>query len=141
MKSFKVVELKLEHEENYIILDIIDGIIINKEKGEAPWLIEISTSPDFKDILQEMIGTEVEILVTITRHSNEPARFRGTFNEMNELNQALSLIFNGKIIVQGPTYAEDVLTHLLSEGYEEETLLHEFKSIMESKKEIKTSDD
>ncbi|WP_031545221.1 YwpF family protein [Salinicoccus luteus] len=141
MKSFKVVELKLEHENNFIILDLIDGIIINKEKQEDPWLIEISTSTDFKDILEELVGTEVELLVTITRHSNEPARFKGTFNEMNEIDNALSLIFNGKIIVQGPHYAEDLLSHLLDEGYEQEKLLNEFKAMMESKAEIKTSDD
>ncbi|WP_342387674.1 YwpF family protein [Salinicoccus bachuensis] len=141
MKSFKVVELKLEHENNFIILDLIDGIIINKEKQEDPWLIEISTSTDFKDILEELVGTELELLVTITRHSNEPARFKGTFNEMNEIDNALSLIFNGKIIVQGPHYAEDLLSHLLDEGYEQEKLLNEFKAMMESKAEIKTSDD
>ncbi|KIH70480.1 YwpF family protein [Salinicoccus roseus] len=141
MKSFKVVELKLEHENNFIILDLIDGIIINKEKQEDPWLVEISTSTDFKDILQDHVGTEMEMLVTITRHSNEPARFKGVFNEMNEIDNALSLIFNGKIIVQGPHYAEDLLSHLLDEGYEQEKLLNEFKAMMESKAEIKTSDD
>ncbi|CAM2774203.1 YwpF family protein [Salinicoccus roseus] len=141
MKSFKVVELKLEHENNFIILDLIDGIIINKEKQEDPWLVEISTSTDFKDILEDHVGTEMEMLVTITRHSNEPARFKGVFNEMNEIDNALSLIFNGKIIVQGPHYAEDLLSHLLDEGYEQEKLLNEFKAMMESKAEIKTSDD
>ncbi|WP_271398634.1 YwpF family protein [Salinicoccus roseus] len=141
MKSFKVVELKLEHENNFIILDLIDGIIINKEKQEDPWLVEISTSTDFKDILEDHVGTEMEMLVTITRHSNEPARFKGVFNEMNEIDNALSLIFNGIIIVQGPHYAEDLLSHLLDEGYEQEKLLNEFKAMMESKAEIKTSDD
>ncbi|MBY8910944.1 hypothetical protein K6L05_14450, partial [Salinicoccus roseus] len=68
MKSFKVVELKLEHENNFIILDLIDGIIINKEKQKDPWLVEISTSTDFKDILEDHVGTEMEMLVTITRH-------------------------------------------------------------------------
>jgi hypothetical protein len=60
---------------------------------------------------------------------------------MNEIDNALSLIFNGKIIVQGPHYAEDLLSHLLDEGYEQEKLLNEFKAMMESKAEIKTSDD
>ncbi|MBY8910541.1 YwpF-like family protein, partial [Salinicoccus roseus] len=115
--------------------------IINKEKQKDPWLVEISTSTDFKDILEDHVGTEMEMLVTITRHSNEPARFKGVFNEMNEIDNALSLIFNGKIIVQGPHYAEDLLSHLLDEGYEQEKLLNEFKAMMESKAEIKTSDD
>ncbi|MFC3418837.1 YwpF family protein [Salinicoccus hispanicus] len=141
MKSFKVVELKLEHENNFIILDLIDGIIINNEKPDDPWLIEISTSLDFKDILKELVGAELDLLVTITRHSNEPARFKGIFNEMNEIDNALSLIFNGRIIVQSPNYAEDLLSHLLDEGYEQEKLLNEFKAMMESKAEIKTSDD
>ncbi|WP_411842627.1 YwpF family protein [Salinicoccus sp. HZC-1] len=141
MKSFKIIEIKIEHESNFIILDLIDGIIINKETSEDPWLIEVTTSPDFKDILEEFVDKEVDLLVTITRPTNEPARFKGVFNEMNEIDEAVSLIFSGDIIVQNPYYAEDLLSQLIDEGFEGEELLNEFKAMMESKTELKTSDD
>lgn len=141
MKSFKIVEIKLERENNFIILDLIDGVIINKETSENPWLIEVSTSPDFKDILEEFVDKEVDLLVTITRPTNEPARFKGVFNEMHEIDEAISLIFSGEIIVQNPNYAEDLLAQLIDEGFEGEELLNEFKAMMESKTELKTSDD
>lgn len=141
MKSFKVIDIRLEHENNFIIFDLIDGIIINKETKEDPWLLEISISPDFKDILEEFVGQGVNLLVTITRPSNEPARFKGIFNEMTEIDDALSLIFSGRIIVQNPNYPEEVLEQLIGEGYEGNELLNEFKTMMESRTELKTSDD
>ena len=141
MKSFKVIEIRLERDNNFIIFDLIDGIIINKETEEDPWLLETSISPDFKDILKNFVGQEVNLLVTITRPSNEPARFRGVFNEMIEIDNALSLIFTGRIIVQSPNYPEEVLEYLIGEGYEDIDLLNEFKAMMESRTELKTSDD
>ncbi|KKK35179.1 hypothetical protein WN59_06030 [Salinicoccus sediminis] len=141
MKSFKIVEVKIEREGNFIILDLIDGIIINKETSEDSWLLEISTSPDFKDILEPYVEQEVDLLVTITRPTNEPARFKGVFNEMNEIDNAVSLIFTGDIITQNPNYAEDLLAQLIDEGFEGDELLNEFTAMMESKTELKTSDD
>ncbi|WP_020007234.1 YwpF family protein [Salinicoccus albus] len=141
MKSFKVIEIRLEHNNNFIIFDLIDGIIINKETEEDPWLLETSISPDFKDILKDFVGQQVNLLVTITRPSNEPARFTGVFNEMIEIDNALSLIFTGRIIVQSPNYPEEVLEYLIGEGYEDIDLLNEFKAMMESRTELKTSDD
>ncbi|HIW13557.1 MAG TPA: YwpF-like family protein [Candidatus Salinicoccus stercoripullorum] len=141
MKSFKIVEVKIEREGNFIILDLIDGIIINKEISEDSWLLEISTSPDFKDILEPYVEQEVDLLVTITRPTNEPARFKGIFNEMNEIDNAISLIFTGDIIAQNPNYAENLLAQLIDEGFEGEELLNEFTAMMESKTELKTSDD
>lgn len=141
MKSFKIVEVRVEHEGNFIILDLIDGIIINKELNEDPWLLEITTSPDFKDILEPFIEQDVNLLVTITRPTNEPARFKGYFNELNEIDDAISLIFTGDIITQNPNYAEDLLAQLIEEGFEGDELLNEFTAMMESKTELKTSGD
>lgn len=141
MKSFKIIEVKVEHKGNFIILDLIDGIIINKETNEDSWLLEISTSPDFKDILEPFIHKEINMLVTITRPTNEPARFKGVFKELSEIENAISLIFTGDIITQNPNYAEDLLAQLIDEGFEGDGLLNEFTAMMESRAELKTSDD
>ncbi len=141
MKSFKIIEVKIEYEGNFIILDLIDGIIINKETSENSWILEISTSPDFNNILDPYLDKEIDLLVTITRPSNEPARFKGVLRELNEIDNAISLIFTGDIIPQNPNYAENLLAQLIDEGYEGKELLNEFTAMMESKIELKTSDD
>ncbi|CAM4337829.1 YwpF family protein [Lacicoccus alkaliphilus] len=140
MKSFKIVEIKMQNENNYIILDLIDGVIINNEVSKDSWIVEVATSEDFKDILEEFIGTEVTLLIRITRASNTPALFHGKLMEMNNISVGLSLIFIGDIIQQGPHYAEELLEKLMQENYEGEALLNEFKTRMESKEDIKTSD-
>ena len=69
MKSFKIVEIKMQNENNYIILDLIDGVIINNEVSKDSWIVEVATSEDFKDILEEFMGTEVTLLIRIDRKS------------------------------------------------------------------------
>lgn len=140
MKSFKIVDIKMQHENNYIILDLLDGIIINKEAGKDSWIVEVAISEDFEDILQEFLGTEVTLLIRITRTSNQPALFEGKFLEMNPINTGISLLFIGDIIQQDPNYAENLLEKLMEENYEGDALLNEFKARMDSKEDIKTSD-
>jgi hypothetical protein len=140
MKSFKVVELKLAQDNNFIILDIIDGIIINKETKEDTWLIEVQTSEDFRSLLEPQVGSEVKVLVTITRPNNQPAHFQGKFLEINNLDGSISLLFLGNLIVQDPHYAEDLLENLMDEGYTDGELLNEFKGRMAAQEEIKTSE-
>ncbi|SDL18627.1 YwpF family protein [Lacicoccus qingdaonensis] len=140
MKSFKIVDIKMQHENNYIILDLLDGIIINKEADKDSWIVEVAISGDFKDILEEFVGTEVTLLIRITRTSNQPALFEGKFLEMNSINSGISLLFIGDIIQQDPNYAENLLEKLMEENYEGDALLNEFKARMDSKDDIKTSD-
>lgn len=140
MKSFKIVDIKMQHENNYIILDLLDGIIINKEAGKDSWIVEVAISEDFKGILEEFVGTDVTLLIRITRTSNQPALFEGKFLELNPINTGISLLFIGDIIQQDPNYAENLLEKLMDENYEGEDLLNEFKARMDAKEDIKTSD-
>lgn len=140
MKSFKIVDIRMQHENNYIVLDLLDGIIINKESGKDSWIVELAISEDFKDILENLVGTDVTLLIRITRTSNQPALFEGKFLEMNDINTGISLLFIGDIIQQDPNYAENLLERLMEENYEGDALLNEFKARMDSKEDIKTSD-
>lgn len=140
MKSFKVVDLKLAQDNNFIILDVIDGIIINKETKENPWLIEVQTSEDFISLLEPQVREEIKALVTITRPNNQPAQFIGEFLEINKLENSISILFLGNLIVQDPNYAEDLLENLMKEGYTGDALLNEFKARMDAQEEIKTSE-
>lgn len=141
MKSFKVIDLKIIQDQNFIVPDVLDGVIINMEHGEDPWIIEIVTTGDLTSLLEKLKGQLLEMMVTITRSSNTPAKFSATLMDINPMDEQISLVFKGDIIVHGPNYAEELLEFLVSEGYEGQTLVNEFNSRMESKEDFRKEEE
>lgn len=141
MKSFKVIDMKIIQEQNFIVPEVKDGIIINMEYGDNPWIIEIVTAGDLSSILEKLKGQQLEMMVTITRPSNAPAKFSARVMDINQMDDMISVVFKGAIIVQGPNYAEELLEFLVEEGYEGKTLINEFNSRMESKEDFKKVDE
>lgn len=140
MKSFKLIDMKIIQEQNFIVPEVKDGVIINMEYGDAPWIIEIVTDGDLSSILEKLKNQLLEMMVTITRPSNAPAKFSGRLMDINQMDDKISVIFKGSIIDQGPNYAEDLLEFLVEEGYEGKALINEFKSRMESKENFRKED-
>ena len=141
MKSFKVIDLKIIQDQNFIVPDVLDGVIINMEHGEDPWIIEIVTTGDLTSLLEKLKGQLIEMMVTITRPSNTPAKFSATSMDINPMDEQISLVFKGDIIVHSPNYAEELLEFLVSEGYEAQTLVNEFNSRMESKEDFRKEEE
>ncbi|CEA03336.1 hypothetical protein BN1048_02049 [Jeotgalicoccus saudimassiliensis] len=141
MKSFKVIDLKIIQEQNFIVPEIKDGVIINMEYGDNPWIIEIVTDGDLASILEKLKGSNLEMMVTITRPSNAPAKFATELMAINKMDDKISVVFKGDIIVQSPNYAEELLEFLVKEGYEGKSLINEFNSRMESKDDFKKEDE
>ena len=141
MKSFKVIDMKIIQEQNFIVPEVKDGVIINMEQGDNPWIIEIVTDGDLSSILEKLKGSLLEMMVTITRPSNAPAKFSAELMDINQMDDMISVVFKGAIIVQGPNYAEELLEFLVEEGYEGKTLINEFNSRMESKEDFKKEDE
>ena len=141
MKSFKVIDMKIIQEPNFIVPEIKDGVIINMEHGENPWIIEIVTDGDLYSILENLKGQLLEMMVTITRPSNAPAKFSAHLMDINEMDDNISVVFKGDIIVHSPNYADDLLEFLVKEGYEGKSLINEFNSRMESKDDFKNDED
>lgn len=141
MKSFKVIDMKIIQEQNFIVPEVKDGVIINMEYGDNPWIIEIVTDGDLSSILEKLKGQHLEMMVTITRPSNTPAKFSGRVMDINQMDDMISVVFKGAIIVQGPNYAEELLEFLVEEGYEGKNLINEFNSRMESKEDFKKVDE
>ena len=141
MKSFKVIDMKIIQEQNFIVPEVKDGIIINMEYGDNPWIIEIVTAGDLASILEKLKGQQLEMMVTITRPSNTPAKFSARVMDINQMDEMISVVFKGDIIIQGPNYAEELLEFLVEEGYEGKTLINEFNSRMESKEDFKKEDE
>lgn len=140
MKSFKVIDMKIIQEQNFIVPEVKDGVIINMEYGEQPWIIEMVTDGDLTSIMEKLKGQTLEMMVTITRPSNAPAKFSAELVDLNQMDDMISIIFKAEIIIQGPNYAEDLLEFLVSTGYEGQELINEFNSRMESKDDFKKDD-
>ncbi len=141
MKSFKVIDMKIIQEQNFIVPEVKDGVIINMEQGDNPWIIEIVTDGDLSSILEKLKGSLLEMMVTITRPSNAPAKFSAELMDINQMDDMISVVFKGSVIVQGPNYAEELLEFLVEEGYEGTALINEFNSRMESKDDFRKEDE
>lgn len=141
MKSFKVIDMKIIQQQNFIVPEVKEGVIINMEYGDNPWIIEIVTDGDLASILEKLKGCQIEMMVTITRPSNAPAKFSARLMDINQMDDMISVVFKGAIIVQGPNYAEELLEFLITDGYEGKALVNEFNSRMESKEDFRKEDD
>lgn len=141
MKSFKVIDMKIIQQQNFIVPEVKDGVIINMEYGDNPWIIEIVTDGDLEAILEKLKGQQLEMMVTITRPSNTPAKFSAKLMDINQMDDMISVVFKGAIIVQGPNYAEELLEFLITDGYEGKALVNEFNSRMESKEDFRKDDE
>lgn len=141
MKSFKVIDMKIIQQQNFIVPEVKDGVIINMEYGDNPWIIEIVTDGDLEAILKKLKGQQLEMMVTITRPSNTPAKFSAKLMDINQMDDMISVVFKGAIIVQGPNYAEELLEFLITDGYEGKALVNEFNSRMESKEDFRKDDE
>ena len=141
MKSFKVIDMKIIQKQNFIVPEVKDGVIINMEQGDNPWIIEIVTDGDLSSILEKLKGSLLEMMVTITRPSNAPAKFSAELMDINQMDDMISVVFKGSVIVQGPNYAEELLEFLVEEGYEGTALINEFNSRMESKDDFRKEDE
>ncbi|HIW39326.1 MAG TPA: YwpF-like family protein [Candidatus Jeotgalicoccus stercoravium] len=98
MKSFKVIDLKIIQDKNFLVPEVLDGVIINLEHGEQPWIIEIVTKSDLESLLENLKGSELDMMVTITRPTNAPAKFSTQLMAVNKNEDKLSVIFKGSIV-------------------------------------------
>lgn len=133
LKSFKVIDLKIIQDKNFLVPEVLDGVIINLEHGEQPWIIEIVTKSDLENLLENLKGSELDMMVTITRPTNAPAKFSTQLMAVNKNEDKLSVIFKGSIVDHGPNYAENLLDYLVRQGLQGDELVNEFNARMESK--------
>src|SRR5699024_12540787 len=106
MISFNVIDMKIIQKPNFIVPEIKDVVIINMEHGENPWIIEIVTDGDLYSILENLKEQLLEMMVTITRPSNAPAKFSAHLMDINERDDNITFVCIVDIIVYSPNYAE-----------------------------------
>ena len=138
MKTFKVISLQVVEDEELRDIEIVDGLIINKEDEKHTWLVETYLSRDYIDFFQEaqQRKEDLEIQVVISHKANDPAAFLTSIRCIKKMDKHISIMFEGKLKKQRNEYAELLLHDLIEKGYSGDELMQEFRDKMMSKPRI-----
>lgn len=133
MKTFKLKELQIiDNMGEHIVkhpIELIDGLIINREDEKGQWTIEAYIEKKYFDFFKQiqMQQEKVIIEVRITKKSNEPATFITSIVAINEIENNMNVLLIGEIVDQRNSEIEALLTDLINKGYQGEELLKKFK--------------
>lgn len=135
MKTFKLVSLQLVEEGSLVDIELDDGLIINKEDEKSNWLLEAYIDKSYLDYFKKRADNKDELViqVVITKKENDPAAFQTKITSINELENHISILFEGSLKRTKNDYAELLLQDLLDKGFKGDNLLDEFKTKMQSK--------
>ncbi|GLB59012.1 YwpF-like family protein [Cytobacillus sp. NCCP-133] len=141
MKTFKLVSLQLVEEDGLVDIELDDGLIINKEDEKSNWLLEAYVNKSYFEYFQKRADKddELTIRVVITKRENDPAAFQTKITSINELEDHISILFEGSLKRTKNDYAELLLQDLLGKGLKGDNLLDEFKVKMQSKPRLASS--
>ncbi|HLR41308.1 MAG TPA: YwpF family protein [Virgibacillus sp.] len=136
MKTFKLKRLEIiEEKDEDIVLNnipLVDGLTINKENDENTWVIEAYTDRKYLEFFRTLKeeNDEVLIQVKITKESNDPATFLTSIIGINEIGSQMNILFDGSIVDERKSKIQEMLTSLVEEGYQGESLLEKFKELL-----------
>jgi hypothetical protein len=135
MKTFKLISLQIVEEDGLKDIALDDGLIINKEDDLSNWLIEAYINKTYLDyfIAAKEDENELTVQAVITKKENDPAAFITAVASVKELENHISVLFEGSLKRTKSDYAELLLDNLLNDGLEGNALLDEFKLKMKSK--------
>ncbi|MCP3739739.1 YwpF-like family protein [Rossellomorea sp. BNER] len=135
MKTFKVITLQIVNHEDLKDIEILDGLIINKEDEKRTWLIEAFMPKSYYDFFREAQQSEndIEVQVVISQKANDPAAFMTSIRCIKQMDEHLSILFEGKLKKQRNEYAELLLDDLIQQGFNGEKLSLEFRKKMQAK--------
>lgn len=131
MKTFKLCSLiiLLDHEVEPKEIPLVDGLIINKEEVQKNWLIESVVSEEWEAYFNKLLQTGETVMVeaTITKKTNEPATFVCTVKSCTELENNITVLFDGYLVVKEEDFSDMLLRNIIKEGFEGEEIMVEFK--------------
>ncbi|MEH7224625.1 YwpF family protein [Bacillus sp. JJ1566] len=140
MKTFRLVSLVVLHQKEQPSrieeIPLIDGLIINQEDGENSWIVEAFIDKSYKTIFEKAKQDEAKLnlQVTISQKSNDPASLMGEVKIIKEMENSVSVLLEGNLVPSRLNMAEIVLTDLIQQGLQGEGLLTEFKNRLQEKK-------
>ena len=130
MKTFKLVSLQLlPDNQSPTDIELLDGLIINKENEASSWLIEALVTYDQYDLFEKkMTGLDkLTISCIITKKDNLPAYFEATIAGIRKMDGFVSILLRGMIRNRRRENVEFLLDTLVDEGYNGEDLKNAFK--------------
>lgn len=135
MKTFKLISLEVFENGTFREIELVDGLIINKEDEKSTWLIEIYTKPDQIGFFERAMQNQEDriIRVVITKKDNDPVSFHIKTRSITRLEKNVSIMLQGTLKrTSRKNYSEILLKDLLDQGLNGDTLLQEFKEKMKS---------
>ncbi|MBO8155490.1 MAG: YwpF-like family protein [Bacillaceae bacterium] len=133
MKTFKLISLdvlqKQGEELHTLMIDLVDGLIINREDEQNRWLIEAYTDQEYLQLFRKAKKEDRELVlqVKISKETNQPATFLVKVVAINEIGDYMNVLFLGTIVNKKQEQIENVLQELIEQGYQGEMLLKKFK--------------
>ena len=117
-------------------IELIDGLIINREDEENQWIIEAYTDQKYLHYFEKLQDKNEEIMieVKITKETNDPATFMTSMIGLNKIGSQMNVLFKGTIAVdQYSNRIERTLKSLLNKGYQGEELFEKLKNSIHKK--------
>lgn len=136
MKTFLLKALQIVESQNEEIvktdIDLLDGLIINREDDNNTWLIEALLDKKYLAFFMEMKEKQEQVMieVKISKLTNAPATFITSIDSINKIGKHINVMFMGKIIDKRNSKIEEMLSELIEKGYEGEELLIRFKKLL-----------
>lgn len=133
MKTFKLYAIslleKLDGKVQLKKIPIQDGLIINMEDQKQSWFIEAVFDEEhynyFKEAYDEKRHVVVDVI--ITSKDNHPAAMITSIQQITNLKEGISVLFDAKLALKKDDIIRDVLKDLVVQGYTSEQLISEFQ--------------
>ncbi|ANU14010.1 hypothetical protein B481_0974 [Planococcus halocryophilus Or1] len=135
MKTFKMLSLGIDKEDQVTDYPVHDGIIINQENKERSWILEMLIDLPHQetfDRLKESNET-IAVQVVISYPKNEPAPFEVVVKDVKIMGDYVSILMKGTLKRARRKYAETLLSELLEDGLEGQELLERFETDMRTR--------
>jgi hypothetical protein len=145
MKTFKLValEIKLSDSANevYQAVELLDGLIINKETEENCWIIEALLPNKFLSYFEEPFkqNKSFKLQAVISKQSNDPANFTVNIIGMTKMENQFSLLLEGMLTGKRTLSPEMILQNLIQKGLSGDVLLQEFTHQLHEKRKTRSA--
>ncbi|MBP3039055.1 YwpF-like family protein [Bacillaceae bacterium Marseille-Q3522] len=129
MKTFKLVSLQVFKNETLHVIELEDGLIINKEDENSTWLLEAYTSKSYMRFFQSLLDENGDVLIqaVITKKDNDPAPLKGKIISIQTFDEHISILLEGTILRVRMDHVERLLHDLVRDGLSGAKLVENFK--------------
>ena len=135
MKTFNMLSLGIEKDDQVTDYPVHDGLIINQENKDRSWILEMLVDIQHLDIFEKLKNSEetIDVQVVISYPGNEPAPFEVVVRKVKIIGDHASVLMKGNLKRARRKYAETLLSELLEDGFEGQELLERFETDMRTR--------